>query len=132
LFGYIRALSGRGEAPLKRPSSALLAPAGEVIPPAPIKSGKMATMSTLWLIVGCGVLAILYGIWATQSVLSAGPGSKRMQEISESVREGPQPYLKRQYATISVVGVVILVIIGFTLGWLVAVGFAIAAILSGE
>src|SRR6476619_4292618 len=91
----------------------------------------MATMSTLWLIVGCGVLAILYGIWATQSVLSADPGSKRMQEISEAVREGAQAYLKRQYATISVVGVVIFAIIGFTLGWLVAAGFAVGAILSG-
>jgi K(+)-stimulated pyrophosphate-energized sodium pump len=91
----------------------------------------MATMSTLWLIVGCGVLAIVYGIWATQSVLSADPGSKRMQEISEAVREGAQAYLKRQYATIGIVGVVIFVIIGFTLGWLVAIGFAIGAVLSG-
>src|SRR4029077_2503339 len=95
------------------------------------KSRKMATMTTLWLIVGCGVLAIVYGIWATQSVLSADPGSKRMQEISEAVREGAQAYLKRQYATIGVVGVVIFVIIGFTLGWLVAIGFAVGAILSG-
>ena len=63
--------------------------------------------------------------------MSADPGSKRMQEISEAVREGAQAYLKRQYATISVVGVVIFAIIGFTLGWLVAVGFAIGAILSG-
>src|SRR5215472_376738 len=94
----------------------------------------MATMSTtsiLWLIVGCGALAILYGIWATQSVLSADPGSKRMQEISDAVREGAQAYLKRQYTTIGIVGVVIFVIIGFTLGWLVAAGFAIGAILSG-
>ncbi|MGB8640005.1 MAG: sodium-translocating pyrophosphatase, partial [Pseudolabrys sp.] len=88
-------------------------------------------MTTLWLIVGCGVLAIVYGIWATQSVLSADPGTKRMQEISEAVREGAQAYLKRQYATIGIVGVVIFVIIGFTLGWLVAIGFAVGAILSG-
>ena len=88
-------------------------------------------MTTLWLIVGCGVLAIVYGIWATQSVLSADPGSKRMQEISEAVREGAQAYLKRQYATIGIVGVVIFVIIGFTLGWLVAIGFAIGAVLVG-
>src|SRR5690242_18166793 len=91
----------------------------------------MATMTTLWLIVGCGVLAIVYGIWAIQSVLSADSGSKRMQEISEAVREGAQAYLKRQYTTIGIVGVVIFVIIGFTLGWLVAIGFAIGAILSG-
>ncbi|HET7912761.1 MAG TPA: sodium-translocating pyrophosphatase, partial [Pseudolabrys sp.] len=88
-------------------------------------------MSTLWLIVGCGVLAIVYGIWAIQSVLSADPGNKRMQEISEAVREGAQAYLKRQYITIGIAGVVIFVIIGFTLGWLVAVGFAIGAVLSG-
>src|SRR5476651_1066815 len=88
-------------------------------------------MNTLWMIVGCGVLAILYGIWATGSVLRADAGSKKMQEISAAVREGAQAYLKRQYATIGIVGVVILVIIGYTLGWLVAVGFAIGAILSG-
>ena len=88
-------------------------------------------MTTLWLIVGCGVLAIVYGIWAIQSVLSADPGNKRMQEISEAVREGAQAYLKRQYITIGIAGVVIFVIIGFTLGWLVAVGFAIGAVLSG-
>src|ERR1700741_4222916 len=91
----------------------------------------MAPMTTLWLIVGCGVLAILYGIWATLSVLSADQGSAKMQEISAAVREGAQAYLKRQYATIGIVGVVIFVIIGFTLGWLVAIGFAIGAILSG-
>ena len=88
-------------------------------------------MTTLWLIVGCGLLAIVYGIWAIQSVLSADSGSKRMQEISDAVREGAQAYLKRQYTTIAIAGVVIFVIIGFTLGWLVAIGFAIGAILSG-
>jgi K(+)-stimulated pyrophosphate-energized sodium pump len=88
-------------------------------------------MTTLWLIVGCGVLAILYGIWATLSVLGADQGSAKMQEISAAVREGAQAYLKRQYTTIGIVGVVIFVIIGFTLGWLVAAGFAVGAILSG-
>ncbi len=88
-------------------------------------------MTTLWMIVGCGVLAILYGIWATMSVLSADAGSAKMQEISAAVREGAQAYLKRQYTTIGIVGVVIFVIIGFALGWLVAIGFAVGAILSG-
>jgi K(+)-stimulated pyrophosphate-energized sodium pump len=88
-------------------------------------------MTTLWMIVGCGVLAILYGIWATLSVLGADAGSAKMQEISAAVREGAQAYLKRQYTTIGIVGVVIFVIIGLTLGWLVAIGFAVGAILSG-
>src|SRR5262249_56020728 len=91
----------------------------------------MGTMNSWWLIVGCGGLAIVYGIWAIQSVMSADSGSKRMQEISEAVREGAQAYLKRQYTTIGLVGVAVFAIIGFTLGWLVAVGFAVGAVLSG-
>jgi len=88
-------------------------------------------MTTLWIIVGCGVLAIIYGIWAINSVLGADAGSARMQEISAAVREGAQAYLKRQYSTIAIVGVVIFLILGFALGWLVAAGYAVGAILSG-
>ena len=88
-------------------------------------------MNTLWMIVGCGVLAILYGIWTTRSVLAADAGSKKMQEISAAVREGAQAYLKRQYTTIAIVGAVIFIILGFTLGWLVALGFLVGAVLSG-
>jgi K(+)-stimulated pyrophosphate-energized sodium pump len=88
-------------------------------------------MTTLWLIVLCGVLALLYAIWATVNVMRADPGSARMQEIAAAIREGAQAYLRRQYTTIAVVGVVIFLIVGYLLGWLVAVGFAVGAILSG-
>ena len=88
-------------------------------------------MTVLWLIVFCGALAIVYAIWATRSVLAADAGSARMQEISSAVREGAQAYLKRQYTTIGVVGIVIFLILGYFLGWLVAVGFLIGAVLSG-
>src|SRR5579871_5199020 len=88
-------------------------------------------MTALWAIIGCGLLAIVYGVWAIGSVLRADAGSEKMQEISNAVREGAQAYLKRQYTTIGMVGVVIFLIVGFTLGWYVAVGFAIGAILSG-
>jgi len=91
----------------------------------------MSTMMTLWLIVGCGLLAVAYGIWATATVMGADAGSAKMQEISAAVREGAQAYLKRQYTTIAGVGIIIFLIVGFTLGWLVAVGFAVGAILSG-
>jgi K(+)-stimulated pyrophosphate-energized sodium pump len=88
-------------------------------------------MTALWGIIACGLLAIVYGAWAIQSVLAADAGSQKMQEISAAVREGAQAYLKRQYATIGIVGIVIFLIVGYFLGWLVAVGFAIGAILSG-
>jgi K(+)-stimulated pyrophosphate-energized sodium pump len=88
-------------------------------------------MTALWIIVLCGALAVAFAIWATQSVMASDAGSARMQEISAAVREGAQAYLKRQYTTIAIVGVVIFLIVGYFLGWLVAVGFAIGAVLSG-
>ena len=88
-------------------------------------------MTALWIIVLCGALAIAFAIWATQSVMAADAGSARMQEISAAVREGAQAYLKRQYTTIAIVGIVIFLIVGYFLGWLVAVGFAVGAVLSG-
>jgi K(+)-stimulated pyrophosphate-energized sodium pump len=88
-------------------------------------------MTALWLIVLCGVLSIVYAVWAIRNVLAADAGSERMQEIAAAVREGAQAYLKRQYTTIAVVGIVIFLILGYFLGWLVAIGFLIGAILSG-
>jgi K(+)-stimulated pyrophosphate-energized sodium pump len=88
-------------------------------------------MSVLTVIIACGLLAIVYGIWAIVSVLRADPGSPKMQEIAAAVREGAQAYLKRQYTTIGVVGIAIFLIVGYFLGWLVAAGFAIGAVLSG-
>jgi Na+/H+-translocating membrane pyrophosphatase len=88
-------------------------------------------MTALWLIVLCGVLAIIYAAWAARSVLEADPGNARMQEIAAAVREGAQAYLKRQYTTIGIVGVVIFFILAYFLGWLVAFGFLIGAVLSG-
>jgi K(+)-stimulated pyrophosphate-energized sodium pump len=88
-------------------------------------------MTALWLIVLCGALSVVYAIWATASVLKSDAGSPRMQEIAAAVREGAQAYLRRQYATIGIVGVVIFALLAYLLGILVAVGFAIGAVLSG-
>ncbi|MBR0788987.1 sodium-translocating pyrophosphatase [Bradyrhizobium manausense] len=88
-------------------------------------------MTALWLIVLCGVLSVVYAIWATSSVLSADAGSPRMQEIAGAVAEGAQAYLRRQYTTIGIVGIVIFVLLAYFLGLYVAIGFLIGAILSG-
>src|ERR1700755_3685815 len=88
-------------------------------------------MTALWVIVLCGVLSIVYAGWATSSVLKADAGTTRMQEIAAAVREGAQAYLKRQYMTIGIVGIVIFALLAYFLGLLVAVGFLIGAVLSG-
>jgi K(+)-stimulated pyrophosphate-energized sodium pump len=90
-----------------------------------------ATTTALWVIIACGALALVYGVWAIRSVLSADAGNARMQEIADAIREGAQAYLRRQYTTIGMVGIVMFIVVGYFLGWPVAVGYAVGAILSG-
>ena len=89
-------------------------------------------MTTLiMVIIFCGLLGVAYGIWASKSVMDADPGNERMQEIAGAIQEGAGAYLKRQYATIAIVGVIIFLLVAYLLDPIVAVGFAIGAILSG-
>ena len=85
----------------------------------------------LWIPIICGVIALIYGVYAGRSVLSADAGTARMQEISAAVQEGATAYLNRQYLTIAIVGVVIFAILWWLLGMKVAIGFFIGAVLSG-
>ena len=88
-------------------------------------------MDIMYLIIGSGVLAVLYGIITSLSVLSANTGNEKMQEIAKAIQEGAGAYLSRQYSTIAIVGVVILIISYFLLGLEVAVGFLIGSVMSG-
>jgi K(+)-stimulated pyrophosphate-energized sodium pump len=90
----------------------------------------MTTISLI-IVIACGLAALAYGYITAKQVVSADAGSERMQEIAAAIQEGASAYLKRQYMTIAVVGVVIFLIGIFVLGWTVAIGFAIGAILSG-
>ncbi|MBV8651472.1 MAG: sodium/proton-translocating pyrophosphatase, partial [Alphaproteobacteria bacterium] len=83
------------------------------------------------IVIACGVLALLYGWVTSRQVLAADAGSARMQEIAAAVQEGARAYLNRQYTTIAIVGVVILIILGVVLGIHVAIGFLIGSVLSG-
>ncbi len=88
-------------------------------------------MTMLYVVIACGLLSVLYAIWATRSVLAADQGNARMQEISEAIREGAQAYLARQYTTIAIVGVVVFLLAWWLLSAAAAVGFLIGAVLSG-
>ncbi len=82
------------------------------------------------LIIAGGVLALIYGLITSRQVLAADAGSARMQEIAAAIQEGASAYLNRQYTTIAIVGVVILIVLGIVLGVHTAIGFVIGAVLS--
>jgi K(+)-stimulated pyrophosphate-energized sodium pump len=91
----------------------------------------MDSTSWLWVAIGAGVLAVLYGVISVVRILALPTGNARMQEIAAAIQAGAKAYLNRQYTTIAIVGVVLFVALGFALNWPTAGGFAVGAILSG-
>src|SRR5690348_10083566 len=86
----------------------------------------------LYVAIICGIIAVLYGIFTSRQVLSMSPGNQRMIEVAAAIQEGAGAYLRRQYTTIAIVGIIVAVIIGIFLKPLSAVAFLIGAILSGS
>jgi K(+)-stimulated pyrophosphate-energized sodium pump len=85
----------------------------------------------LWLIILCGVAAIIYGFITVQNLMKQDAGTQKMQEIAKAIQEGAEAYLKRQYTTIAIVGAAIFLLAIWLLSIWAAIGFAIGAVLSG-
>jgi K(+)-stimulated pyrophosphate-energized sodium pump len=90
----------------------------------------MTNELALWLSIGAGAVAILFGVVSAQWILKQPAGNSRMQEIAAAIQEGAKAYMDRQYLTIGGVGVVLAIVLALALGWATAVGFVIGAVFS--
>ena len=88
-------------------------------------------MDVLTLAIGASIIAVLYGLYTMTWIYKQSPGSDKMKEISDAIAEGAKAYLNRQYTTIAMVGVILLIVITYFLGITVGIGFLIGAVLSG-
>ena len=85
----------------------------------------------LILAILCGIAALVVsGIWI-RAIYLKSTGTERMQEIAAAIQEGASAYLKRQYTSIGVVGLVLFILIAIAISWDTAIGFALGAVLSG-
>ncbi|HEX9801917.1 MAG TPA: sodium-translocating pyrophosphatase [Gammaproteobacteria bacterium] len=85
----------------------------------------------LWFALLCAGIALAYGAISVKWILAKPTGNERMREIAAAIQEGAQAYLNRQYTTIGIAGIVLLVLIGWKIGLATAIGFAIGAVFSG-
>ncbi len=83
------------------------------------------------LVLACGLIALIYGLYTIRSILSLSTGNDKMQQIAAAIQEGARAYLNRQYQMIAIVGVIIFGLLTWLLGGYVGAGFLIGAILSG-
>ena len=88
-------------------------------------------MEYLSLIVLVGIAAVVYSYFLSKQIISSSPGNNKMQEIAEAIQIGAKAYLNRQYKTIAIVGVIVLLIISYFFSLLVGLGYFIGALLSG-
>ena len=89
------------------------------------------TMTIIQYAIGAGILALLYAAFLTQWILKAPAGEGKMKGIALAIQEGASAYMARQYKVITAIGVIMFFILGFTLGWTLAAGFLVGAVLSG-
>ena len=78
-----------------------------------------------------GLLSIVYGFFTGKNILNSSSGNSKMQEIASAIQIGAKAYLARQYKTIAIVGVVVLVIVSYVFSPLVGLGYLIGAVFSG-
>ena len=85
--------------------------------------------ATILFALGCGLLGVIYAAMTAMWVSKQDAGSAKMQEISNAVKEGAYAFLAREYKTVAMVAVILVVLIAaLNLGIWTAIGFIVGTI----
>ncbi|HMB26030.1 MAG TPA: sodium/proton-translocating pyrophosphatase, partial [Patescibacteria group bacterium] len=76
-------------------------------------------------------VGIVYGLLLIRQILKKATGNEKMQEIAKAIQQGAKAYLNRQYKTIAIIGIIVLILLWIFLGWKTAIGFLVGAVFSG-
>lgn len=91
----------------------------------------LKSMSIIAYAIAAGLLALIYGGVLIQWILKRPAGEGKMKGIALAIQEGANAYMARQYKVVAAIGAIIFLILGFTLNWILALGFLVGAVLSG-
>ena len=83
------------------------------------------------LVILSGILSIIFAYVTGVQILSASAGNAKMKEIAGAIQIGARAFLNRQYKTIAIVGVLVLVVVIYLFNFWVGLGYFIGAFLSG-
>ena len=87
-------------------------------------------MSTTAVAFIAAILAIVASLVLYRRVQSAPTSTDRANEVAEAIRSGASAFLNRQYRTVAMVGLPILILIEIFLGTWYAAGFVLGAVAS--
>ena len=92
----------------------------------------MSSTGNNFIIYNCSRF-IIYYLWILtgKNILNSSLVTQKMQDIASAIQIGAKAYLARQYKTIAIVGVVVLVVVSIAFSPLVGLGYLIGAALSG-
>src|SRR5438046_7475249 len=86
--------------------------------------------NTAWFGVAGGLAAVAFAIVLIFLVLSQPTGNGRERELAGAAQEGAAAYLNRQYTVIAIIGVLVAIVIGFSISWTTAGLYIVGAVLS--
>ncbi len=70
-------------------------------------------MDNLYLVVGAGLLAMLYSFWKTSWINNQDEGTERMKQIGSSIADGAMAFLKAEYRILSIFVIAVAILLSY-------------------